>query len=121
MERPGTLLVGRAGPSVALLVSDDVDPVVVVGRAVGEWHGPATLTWSVDHVVAELQTPPREAAAGDVDAFLVRLADAVDAAFDAGRGSLVLCRYCGGLFAPEYVVYEDCCQACGSAVYGIVY
>ena len=121
MERPGTLFVGRAGPSVGLLVSDDVDPVVTVGRPVGEWYDPATLHWSLDDVVAELRTPHRGAADAAVDAFLVMLRDAVESAFDDARAGLVVCRFCGRLVGPEFALADDCCYACGSDVLGIVY
>ncbi len=121
IERPGTLLVGRAGPSVALLVSDDADPLVTVGHAVGQWHGPATLQWSVDEVTEVLQTPSRDAPSGDVDGFLAALEEAVDAAFAETRSRLVLCRYCGSLVAPEHALSDDTCHGCGSQVHGIVY
>lgn len=121
MERPGTLLVGRAGPSVALLVSDDVDPVVVVGRAVGQWAGPGSLQWSVSDAHATLSTPARSTVGSDVDAFVEGLGDAVESVFQAARGRLVVCRYCGRLVGPEFALGDDCCYACGSDVYGIVY
>jgi hypothetical protein len=121
MEHPGTLIVGRAGPAVALLVSDDVDPSIVVGRPVGEWPGPGTLEWSVDDVVAVLRSPPREAPSDVVDDFLAHLGEAVEEAFRAARPRLVLCRFCGCLVAPEHAFSEDCCHGCGSTVHDVVY
>ncbi len=121
IERPGTLFVGRAGPSVALLVSDDADPVVVVGRPVGEWIDPATLQWAVDDVIAEVTTPTRDSPATEVDVFVARLGEAVESAFADALPELVVCRFCGTLVAPEHLFAEETCHACASEVHGVVY
>jgi len=120
-ESPGTLFVGRVGPSVALLVTDAVDPVVTVGRAVGEWSGPTTLQWSLDQPVLTLTTPAAGAPAGEVDGFLARLGRAVDDVAEDVRGSLVLCRYCGDLVSPVHAMGDERCARCGSEIFGIVY
>lgn len=56
-ERPGTLFVGRAGPSVALLVGSDRVPVVEVGEARGSWIDPGNLLWSVGAPSTMLSAP----------------------------------------------------------------
>lgn len=117
-EQPGTLFVGRAGPSVGILVGDDRDPVVTVGRAVGEWVGPTALLWSVDRVEATLVTPESAAPMAEVDAFLARLGAAVDDVATDVRPSLVLCRYCGRVVAPVHAASDDACTACGTALLG---
>ena len=61
MERPGTLFVGRAGPSVGILVTDDASPGVSVGMAGGiatvvpdrmcpEWFVRLSIWSMVNHV-----------------------------------------------------------------------
>ena len=121
MESSGTLFVGRAGPSVAILVSDDPDPDVRIGVAVGQWQGAWPLLWSLTDETALLRTPPRDALSAEVDAFLADLQRAVDAAAALKARALVVCRYCGALVAPEHAVGEELCQACGANVFGIVY
>lgn len=121
MERPGTLFVGRAGPSVGILVTDDISPEVSVGMAVGEWSGPHPLLWTIAEPVVHLSTPALRSDACDTDALLDDLRDAVDAAALAKSPSLVVCRYCGALVAPEHALGEELCMACGSSVFGVVY
>jgi hypothetical protein len=121
MERSGTLFVGRAGPSVAILVTDDPDPEVIVGVAVGQWQGAWPLLWSLTDETGALATPPRDARSADVDVFLDDLRQAVDEAAAAKAPTLVVCRYCGALLAPEHAVGEELCQGCGTSVFGIVY
>jgi hypothetical protein len=118
---PGTLFVGRAGPSVAILVSDDPSPLVEVGVARGAWINPGTLAWSLAEPVETLVTPERDAPSLLVDRFLAALGTAVDAAFAAKAPSLVTCRYCGSLVAPEHALREDTCHGCGTSVFGVVY
>ena len=118
IERPGTLLLGRAGPSVALLVGDEVDPDVVVGRPVGTWPDPATLEWSVVDVEASLRVPHRDAPSAYVDDFLASLGDAVEAVFERVRPSLVICRYCGRIVASELALDDSACYACGAHAFG---
>lgn len=120
-EQPGTLFVGRAGPSVAILVSDARSPEIRVGVAVGEWAGPASLLWSLVTPTGTLATPERGSASEETDDLLARLRDLVDEAAQSKSGSLVVCRYCGALVAPEYALEDELCQACGTAVFGIVY
>lgn len=120
IEWPGTLLVGRAGPSVALLVSDDADPEVRVGQAAGEWLGPGRLQWSLHEVNARLVTPVRGAADEDIDDFLARLGAAVEEAAAVGRPRLTACRYCGRLVGPEFAYDDTACYDCGSRVFGTV-
>lgn len=121
MERPGTLFVGRAGPSVGILVTDDVSPEVSVGMAVGEWVGPHPLLWTIAAPVMHLSTPDPGAGAADTDLLLDELREAVDAAARAKAPSLVVCRYCGALVAPEHALGEELCIGCGSSVFGVVY
>jgi ribosomal protein L32 len=56
-----------------------------------------------------------------VDRFLVELREAVDAAAAAKAPTLVVCRYCGNLVAPEHAIDVSTCHGCGSSVFGIVY
>ena len=118
---PGTLFVGRAGPSVAVLLSDDEVPSVRVGRAEGEWVDPGTLVWSVTEPVVVLASVGREASDAEVAVMLSALTHAIDHAYEAKRPQLVTCRYCGTLVAPEHAVSDDMCQGCGSRILGIVY
>lgn len=120
-ESPGTLFVGRAGPSVAILVTDAADPVVTIGRAVGEWSGPTTLQWSLDEPHLSLTTPTVDAATPEVDEFLARLGRAVDEVAADTRASLVLCRYCGSLVAAVHAMGDERCARCGTEIFGIVY
>jgi hypothetical protein len=121
MERPGTLFVGRAGPSVGILVTDDPSPEVSVGMAVGEWAGAHPLLWTIAPPVVHLTTPEPRAASADTDRLLEDLRAAVDAAAQAKGPSLVVCRYCGSLVAPEFALGDELCMACGTAVFGVVY
>lgn len=118
---PGTLFVGRAGPAVAILVSDEASPLVRVGVALGSWIDPGTLAWSVAEPSVSLRTPDRDAPAGEVDAFLADLGAAVEAAYAVKAPTLVTCRYCGSLVAPEHALRDDTCHACGTNVFGVVY
>ena len=121
IERPGTLFVGRAGPSVAILLSDAADPTILVGVAVGEWQGVWPLLWTIGEPTVALTTPPRDAESEETDDLLDRLGRAVDAAAAAKRPSLVICRYCGALVAPEHALGDDTCHACGTSVLGVVF
>lgn len=121
MERPGTLFVGRAGPSVGILVTDDVNPEVSVGMAVGEWVGAHPLLWTIAAPVVHLAAPDPRAEAAETDLLLVELREAVDAAALSKSPSLVVCRYCGALVAPEFSLGEELCMGCGSSVFGVVY
>jgi hypothetical protein len=121
MERPGTLFVGRAGPSVGILVTDDASPEVSVGMAVGEWAGAHPLLWTITSPVVHLRTPSPGAADAETDLLLEDLRVAVDSAALAKAPSLVICRYCGALVAPEYALGEELCMGCGSSVFGVVY
>jgi hypothetical protein len=121
MERPGTLFVGRAGPSVGILVTDDASPEVSVGMAVGEWVGADLLQWTLALPVVRLRTPAPGDHAADTDALLDDLRDAVDAAAAAKAHVLVVCRYCAALVAPERAFGDELCLACGSSVFGVVH
>lgn len=120
-ELPGTLFVGRAGPSVALFVDTAPCPNLHVGVASGQWIDPATLLWQVGEPSRTLTTPIASAPSAEVDAFLEGLRVAVDAAADARAPQLVTCRYCGTLVAPEHALGEESCQDCGTVVFGVVY
>lgn len=121
ISRPGTLFIGRAGPSVALLVSDGAVPEVTVGVATGEWATPGQLFWSLVEATSPVRSPAVHASDDEVRAFLDAVGSAVDDAFDARRSHLVICRYCGTLVAPEHALDDQTCQGCGSSVHGIVY
>lgn len=121
MTLPGTLFVGRAGPSVAVLVSDDPVPAVRVGTAEGSWIDPGTLAWSLTEPMVALVAVGRDATDAQVAVMLDSLRRAVDDAFEAKRPHLVVCRYCGALVAPEHAWGEDVCHGCGSRILGIVY
>ncbi len=120
MLRPGTLFVGRAGPSVGILI-DDGDRLLRIGPSSGQWHGPATLRWAIVEPIVELAVPGVDAAAADVDALVARLGTTVDAVAAEQAARLVTCRYCGSVVAPEHALGDELCQACGSRVFGIVY
>lgn len=119
-EVPGTLYVGRAGPSVGVLVAPGVDPRISVGVVEGQWRGVTALAWVLADPLAELQTPPRDAEDVEIDEFLVDLGAAVEEAFAAARGSLVICRYCGSLVAPAHLMLEQACGACATSIFGVV-
>ena len=121
ISAPGTLFVGRAGPSVAVLVDDDPVPAVKVGRAEGTWRDPGTLEWAVGAPRARLRAATVHASDAEVATLLERLAAAVDDAFAAKRPSLVICRYCGALVAPEHALGDEMCHGCGTRLRGIVY
>lgn len=118
---PGTLFVGRAGPSVAILVDDDPVPHVEVGTAQGRWSDPGTLEWSLAGPIVRLRAVPPHASDDEVSAVLELLGGAVDDAFAAKRSTLVICRYCGALVAPEHALGDQMCHGCGSRLLGIVY
>ena len=117
---PGTLLVGRAGPSVALLLAE-TEPRVVVGRAEGHWQGITSLTWALTHPVGAIGIPAPDALTADVDAFVVALGTMVEDAFADARGTLVICRYCGTVVAPALTVGDRLCSSCGSRIFNIAY
>ncbi len=120
-EQPGTLFIGRAGPSVAILVDDDGPPVVDVGTVRGRWQGPTTLQWMLDERTGTVEVPPATAPSTAVDLLLEELRSAVDAAYERAAPSLVTCRYCGSLVAPAHSMGEERCAACGTAIFGIQY
>jgi hypothetical protein len=121
MERPGTLFVGRAGPSVGILVADEASPDVTVGMAVGEWSGAHPLRWSITAPIAHLRTPSAGTPDAETDSLLDDLRAAVDAAAAAKAPALVVCRYCGILVGPEFAFGEDVCMGCATTVFGVVY
>jgi hypothetical protein len=121
IARPGTLFIGRAGPSVAVLVGDEAVPDVTVGVATGEWPTPGQLVWSLVDPTRPVRSPAAHASDDEVRDFLDAVGHAVDDAFDAKRPTLVVCRYCGDLVAPEHALDDRTCHGCGSAVRGIVY
>jgi hypothetical protein len=106
---------------VGILVTDDPSPEVSVGMAVGEWAGVHPLLWTIAPPVVHLRTPEPRAAAADTDRLLEDLRAAVDEAAQAKAPSLVVCRYCGALVAPEHSLGDELCMACGTAVFGVVY
>ena len=121
MGQPGTLFVGRAGPSVAILVSDEPSPVVRVGVAVGDWQGSWPLLWSLTEPIGSFRTPERGTPSAATDELLIHLREAVDTAAAVKAPSLVVCRYCGTLVASEHALGEELCQRCGTSVFGISY
>lgn len=121
MEQTGTLFVGRAGPSVSILVGDGIDPEVTVGMAVGEWQGVHALLWTLADPRRDLVVPAASAPARDTDDLLADLAAAVEEAARAKAPTLVVCRYCGRLVAPEHAFDEEHCHSCASRLLGVVY
>lgn len=121
MEQSGTLFVGRAGPSVGILVGAGIDPQVTVAMAVGDWQGGHTLLWTLADPRRHLVVPALDAPARDTDRLLADLAVAVDAAARSKAPTLVVCRYCGGLVAPERAFDEEHCRSCASRLLGVVY
>ncbi len=121
VEQPGTLFVGRAGPSVAILVTDQPSPAIRVGVAVGDWQGSWPLLWSLTEPIESLRTPEPGTPSVATDELLSRLREAVDTAAAAKAPSLVVCRYCGTLVAPEHALGDELCQKCGTSVFGISY
>jgi len=117
---PGTLFVGRVGPSVGILIDDD-DRLLRVGPASGQWHGPATLRWAIAGPAEVLAVPGAGADAVEVDALLAGLGEIVDSVAAEQAHRLVTCRYCGSVVAPEHALGDELCQGCGSRVFGIVY
>jgi hypothetical protein len=120
MERPGTLFVGRAGPSVGILVADETSPDVTVGMAVGEWSGAYPLLWTIAAPIVHLRTPAAGTPDIQTDSLLDDLREAVDAAAAAKAPALVVCRYCGALVGPEFALGDELCMGCGTTVFGVV-
>lgn len=110
--------IGRAGPSVMIVV-DLSSGAVEVGAVVGEWIDPGTLRHRMDVPIASLRWLAADPAT--MGGWLDALGRAVDAAFEAKAPSLRICRYCGGVFAPEHLLRDDECHGCGSLVHGVVY
>ena len=110
--------VGRAGPSVMIVV-DLAGGGVEVGAVAGEWIDPGTLRHRMQAPIASVWWPPDDPA--EMGVWLDALGRAVDAAFAAKAPALRICRYCGGVFAPEHLLREDECHGCGSLVDGVVY
>lgn len=106
----GWLFVGRGGPSVAIRVEPSTR-AVTVGPAIGSWEGVASLRWRVGE--------PRTVLAPAT--FLDQLRSAVDAAAATKAPTLIVCRYCGALTAPEHALNAETCHACGSVIFGVVY
>lgn len=103
--------IGRTGPS-ALLAFAAHPTEVLVGRAVGTWSTPGTIEWG-------RQAPHASVPTGD--AWLERLATAIDAAYNANKVLLVNCRYCGEVTGPEFALGDDCCSGCASTYFGVVF
>ena len=120
-EQPGTLFVGRAGPSVGVLLAAEGDATLLVGAATGRWDGPAALVWRLSGPLVEVAAPARDTSRAEMDAFIDVLQGAVDDAAAAKAPELVTCRYCGMLVGPEHAFGDECCQGCSSSVLGVVY
>lgn len=121
VQAPGTLYIGRVGPTVAILLSNDVDPTLRIGAARGQWVGPATLQWRIGSESSSVTTPPAAAEAAAVDSFLAGLRQLVDAAFAASCSTLVLCRYCGVQVGPAHAMGDERCAGCAARLFGITY
>lgn len=122
-ERPGgrggLLFVGRAGPSVALLVEiGTAGKSLTAGPAKGSWQGVYSLSWRVDEPHTVLQVPFDPMSNPE---FVDRLRTAVDRAAAIRTPLLRVCRYCGTLKAPELSFDADTCYGCASAIHGVVY
>lgn len=108
--------VGRAGPSVVLRINGQ-SRRLLVGMAVGHWDGPGALVWEAAEPTHPLDMPE----AGECERFLRAVGVAVDEAARAKAPTLVTCRYCGEVIAPEHALNQDTCYGCGSGLHGIVY
>lgn len=106
------IFVGRIGPSVAVKC-DLVLRNLTVGVAVGQWAGAWPLIWDVQEPCATF------AIGNGLD--VVAFAKAVEVACKTKRRRLKVCRYCGELTAPEYMLDSDTCMGCSSRYFGIVY
>lgn len=111
--------VGRVGPSVVLRINAE-SRRLLAGMAEGHWDGPGTLVWGATQPATTLDIPVG-GEAGELERFLSTVGAAVDEAARAKAPTLVTCRYCGAMIAPEHALERDTCYGCGSEVYGIVY
>jgi len=111
--------VGRVGPSVVLRVNG-ASRRVLVGRAAGHWDGPGALVWEAADPATVLEMPVG-GEAEELERFLRTTGAAVDEAARAKAPTLVTCRYCGAVIAPEHALDRDTCYGCGSELHGIVY
>ena len=105
------LFIGRAGNS-ALVAIDLGTEQLTVGQAIGTWHGPGTLLFHVEEPKAVVPM---------IGAWLEQLATTVDAACEAKRDSLTICRFCGEVVGPEMAFGEECCSGCASTYLGIIF
>lgn len=103
--------VGRAGLS-AFLAFDAHPAELLVGQAVGTWLDPGTLSWSREEPRASIPVG---------NAWFEPLAQAVDAACENKRSSLIACRYCGTITGPEFAFGGECCSGCASTYLGIAF
>ena len=116
---PGTLFVGRAGPSVAVLVEGSPSTAVRVGGAVGSWPEPGSLEWAPGAHVRTITRPGPEAPVDHVDEFLAEMGAAVDEAAREMAPRLVTCRYCGMVVAAAFSVGAETCEDCGARLFGV--
>lgn len=92
----------------------------IVGMAAGRWAGPARLVWEAAPPVRTLDIPVNRGPAESVR-FLRQAGATVDVVALAKAPTLVTCRYCGAVIAPEQALDQVTCYGCGSDVRGIVY
>lgn len=110
---------GRVGPSVVLRINGK-SRKVLVGLATGHWDGPGALVWKAAEPTRTLDIPVG-GEAGELERFLRAVGAAVDEAARVKAPTLVTCRYCGAVIAPEHALNQDTCYGCGSELHGIVY
>lgn len=102
---------GRAGPSVLIEFDDEADEIRV-RQAAGEWLDPGTIHWSAQEPQSSL---PLRALALD------ELARVIDLAAQAKASTLVTCRFCGDLVAPEFAFGYESCSGCASSYFGVLF
>jgi hypothetical protein len=108
---PGFVFVGRAGPSVLIHTHDGQ---VCIGQAQGEWHDPGSLIWGVADPIVTIPL-------AELDGRMTEFGGAVEAAYEAKRHLMNICRYCGQLYASEYMFDADTCSGCAGQIMGVMF
>lgn len=107
------LFVGRAGPSVGIMLGSGV---LLVGSVEGSWTDAGELHWRLRGDAVSIAVPGRDA---EVDDFLAAMGSAVEEAFARQQPSLVTCRYCARLLVPARARDDRMCLECAAAIFGL--